>query len=132
MIEGSCHCGSVRWTFDGDPGSATACNCTICRRYGVLWAYDYEGERIKISGETAVYTRGDEPGIGFHFCSNCGNVGYWRGLALRPDGRRRIAVNLRLADDPAAVAHLPIRHFDGLDTFRDLPPDGKCVADIWA
>jgi len=30
----------------GYPESATTCNCTICRRYGVLWAYDYEGERI--------------------------------------------------------------------------------------
>src|SRR5262249_39749528 len=44
MIEGSCHCGAVRWTFEGVPESATACNCTACRRYGVLWAYDYEGE----------------------------------------------------------------------------------------
>jgi hypothetical protein len=26
------------------PESATACNCTACRRNGVLWAYDYEGE----------------------------------------------------------------------------------------
>ena len=43
MIEGSCHCGLVQWRFAGEPELATACNCTICRRYGVLWAYDYEG-----------------------------------------------------------------------------------------
>lgn len=42
MIEGSCHCGSVTWRFDRIPESATACNCTVCRRYGVLWAYDFE------------------------------------------------------------------------------------------
>ena len=47
MIEGSCHCGSVTWRFDGMPESATACNCTICRRCGVLWAYDFEGDRIE-------------------------------------------------------------------------------------
>jgi hypothetical protein len=41
MVEGSCHCGAVRWSFDGTPESATACNCTVCRRYGVLWAYDF-------------------------------------------------------------------------------------------
>src|SRR4030095_12198694 len=34
-------------------------------------------------------------------------------------GRRRVAVNLRRAD-PAAVAQIPIDHFDGLDTFDDL------------
>jgi hypothetical protein len=43
-------------------------------------------------------------------------------------GRRRIAVNLRLAE-PQAVATIPIDHFDGLDTFEDLPRDGRCVAD---
>jgi len=55
MIEGSCHCGAVRWTFEGQPDGATACNCTVCRRYGVLWAYDYEGEGIRVSGETTAY-----------------------------------------------------------------------------
>jgi hypothetical protein len=29
------------------------------------------------------------------------------------------------------VAHMPIDHFDGLDTFDDLPRDGRCVADYW-
>ena len=45
-------------------------------------------------------------------------------------GRRRIAVNLRLAP-PEAVAALPIDHFDGLDTFDDLPRDHRCVGDLW-
>ena len=59
MIEGSCHCGAVRWTFDGMPDSVTACNCTLCRRYGVLWIYDFEGERIKLIGSTTIYTSKD-------------------------------------------------------------------------
>lgn len=42
MITGSCHCGTLRWEFDPEPDGATVCNCTVCRRYGVLWAYDYE------------------------------------------------------------------------------------------
>ena len=58
MLEGSCHCGAVRWTFRGMPESVTACNCTVCRRYGVLWAYDYEGEGIHVSGPTTAYVRG--------------------------------------------------------------------------
>jgi hypothetical protein len=57
MIEGSCHCGAVRWSFDGVPDAATACNCTVCRRYGVLWAYDYENEGIRVSGPTHAYAR---------------------------------------------------------------------------
>jgi hypothetical protein len=128
MIEGSCHCGAVRWSFDGIPDGATACNCTVCRRYGVLWAYDYEDERIKVSGPTKAYVRGRA--ISFHFCHDCGCVAYWRALKPRDDGRRRIAVNVRLAE-PDAVATLPIDNFDGLNTFDDLPRDGRCVGDYW-
>ena len=46
MLHGTCHCGSVTWQFDGMPESVTACNCTVCRRYGTLWAYDFENEGI--------------------------------------------------------------------------------------
>jgi len=129
MIEGSCHCGAVRWRFEGTPESATACNCTVCRRYGVLWAYDFEDERIRVSGPTKVYAWGDRT-IGFHFCADCGCVACWRALAPRADGRRRIAVNLRLAE-LQAVGAIPIDHFDGLVTFDDLGRDGRCVADMW-
>jgi hypothetical protein len=128
MIEGSCHCGAVQWRFEGLPEGATACNCTVCRRYGVLWAYDFEGEGITVAGPTQAYIRGKA--ISFHFCLACGCVAFWRSLKPHEDGRRRIAVNLRLAE-PAAVAQIPIDHFDGLSTFEDLPRDGRCVADYW-
>ena len=131
MLTGTCHCGNLGWTFEGMPDSVTACNCTLCRRYGALWAYDYEGERIRISGSSAAYARtGKDPSLEIRFCATCGCVICWRGLRLDPDGRRRIAVNLRLAP-PEAVANLPIDHFDGLDSFDDLPSDGKCVRDMW-
>jgi hypothetical protein len=109
VIEGSCLCGAVRWTFAGQPDGATACNCTACRRYGVLWAYDYENEGIHVSG---------------------GCIAFWRGKQTDERGRRRVAVNLRLAE-PDAVAEIPIDHFDGLNTFDDLPRDGRCVSDYW-
>ena len=128
MIEGSCLCGAVRWQFAGQPEGATACNCTACRRYGVLWAYDYEGEGIRTSGKTQAFVRGKA--LEFHFCPVCGCVALWRGLQTDPAGRRRIAVNLRLSE-PEAVARIPIDHFDGLNTFDDLPRDGRCVADYW-
>ena len=128
MIQGSCHCSAVTRQFDGIPLSATACNCTVCRRYGVLWAYDHEDEGIRVSGETTAYVRGKA--IAFHFCPNCGCVAYWRALSTDAQGRRRIAVNLRLTE-PEPIANLPIDHFDGLDKFDDLPRDGRCVGDLW-
>ncbi len=129
MIQGSCLCGAVQWRFEGMPESATACNCTACRRYGALWAYDYEGEGINVTAPTQAYIRGKA--LGFHFCPECGCVAYWRALELNKEGRRRIAVNLRLAADPQAVAQIPVDHFDGLDTWDDLPRDGRRVADHW-
>jgi hypothetical protein len=128
LIEGSCHCGAVHWRFEGEPDGATVCNCTACRRYGVLWAYDYEGEGIQVTGKTQCYVRGKA--LEFHFCPVCGCVAFWRAQQLNPQGRRRVAVNLRLAA-PEAVAAIPIDRFDGLDTFDDLPRDGRCVVDYW-
>lgn len=130
MLTGSCHCGAVHWTFAGDPQTATACNCTICRRYGTLWAYDWVDEGITTSGPTTHYIRGDRE-IEFHFCATCGCVTWWRGIAAQDDGRRRIAVNLRLTDDPDTIQHLPIRHFDGLTAFKDEPTDHRRIADQW-
>jgi hypothetical protein len=66
--------------------------------------------------------------LAFHFCPDCGCMAFWRGLQKDKTGQTRIAVNLRLSE-PAAVAQIPINHFDGLNTFTDMPQDGKCVAD---
>lgn len=132
MLIGSCHCGKAHWTLEGDPGSITACNCTMCRRYGTLWAYDYEGERISLAGPVASYTRSDPEtsSLEILFCPVCACVLAWRALRPGSDGRRRMAVNVRLAP-PENVQDLAIDHFDGLDSFEDLPSKGRCVRDLW-
>jgi hypothetical protein len=128
MLEGSCLCGAVRWQLAAMPESATACNCTACRRYGVLWAYGHEGEDLRVDGPTTAYVRGDT--LSFNFCPRCGGVTHWRALGTDAEGRRRAAVNLRMAE-PDLVAALPIDHFDGLERWEDLPRDGRCVRDLW-
>ncbi|TIS76786.1 MAG: GFA family protein, partial [Mesorhizobium sp.] len=84
--------------------SITACNCTLCRRYGTLWAYDYVDERIRIAGPTSSYRRVEvaEPALEILFCPKCACVLAWRGLLPGSSGRTRIAVNVRLAP-PEAV-----------------------------
>lgn len=104
--------------------STTGCNCTLCCRYGVLWANGYEGHEIEVSGSAQVNMRGRAK-IGFHFCPKCGFVVCWRTTSAGEDGRRRIAVNLRLADNPDELRSLLVDHFDGLDSFEDLPRDGN-------
>ena len=39
MLTASCHCGAVKVQVPRKPRRLTNCNCSICRRYGVLWAY---------------------------------------------------------------------------------------------
>lgn len=129
-MDGVCLCGSVRWRFAGVPASATVCNCTACRRYGVIWAYDWEGEGIVVTGPARAFRRPEGGSLEFVFCGTCGCVVCWRAREADPDGRRRIAVNLRLAD-PDAVADIPIDRFDGLHSFADLAPDGRRVRDYW-
>lgn len=133
MLTGTCHCGSASWTLIGEPGSITACNCSLCSRYGALWAYDFEGERVAVQGDTSTYRRigKADPALEIIFCPSCAGVLAYRGLRVEADGRTRMAVNVRLApiEDVAALA---IDHFDGLDSFEDLPCDGKVVRDLWA
>jgi hypothetical protein len=52
----------------------------------------YEGENIRVTGETTAYIRGGS--LSFHFCPKCGGVTHWCGLELDEQGRRRSAVNL--------------------------------------
>src|SRR5215470_6058100 len=129
---GRCHCGAVRWRFEGPIPDATICNCTICRRYGVLWVYGYDGEEIHVEAPEdglSSYLWGSRS-ISFNFCRTCGNVVSWRGTSPRANGKTRIAVNVRLAE-PDEVAAIPLHRFEGLNAFEDLPRDGRHVADVW-
>ena len=131
ITQGSCHCGAVHWTFTGEINDATICNCTICRRYGGLWAYDFEGHGIRVDDPQQTLTSygWGSRSLTFNFCKVCGNLVSWCGLSPDADGRTRVAVNLRLAE-PADVAHIPLQRFDGLHSFEDLPRDGRVIADV--
>jgi hypothetical protein len=131
VTEGRCHCGAVSWRVDGAIPDATICNCTMCRKYGALWAYGFDGEDVHVSApENALTSYARAKGtISFNFCRTCGNLVSWRGLEPMKDGRTRIAVNLRLAE-PQAIAGIPLQRFEGLVSFEDLPRDGRCVGDV--
>jgi hypothetical protein len=129
MIQGSCHCGAVGWRLNRLPTEATACNCSVCRRYGALWAYGFHDEDVHVFGNTQTYAWGGR-NLGFRFCGNCGCINAWWAMKEGADGRRYGAVNLRLAE-PDCVAAIPVRHHEGLGTGKDLPQDGRCVSDMW-
>lgn len=122
MYEGSCHCGDVRWQLAADLAHLTRCNCSICRRYATLWAHATEEDLTILAGEdtTQTYIYGDKE-LAFHRCARCGVVVYWRGHeGPSPEHAGRLAVNMNLVEPVSAIANLPIRHFDGADTWRFL------------
>ncbi|GEM_PF-3832371 len=51
-------------------------------------------------------------------------------LPPSPTGNQRCAVNLRMAE-PAQVNEVPLRRFDGHDTWASLPADGRTVGEVW-
>jgi len=129
-MEGSCHCGAVHWRFEGVPKWATACNCSVCRRWGALWAYGFVDEKIAVTGATQTYAW-NKKWIEFHFCARCACMVYWQAASSGADGRRYGAVNLRLATEPEAVQTIALVHHD-TETMADLPADGMHVSDVWS
>ena len=114
MIESSCHCGTVKLEILSAPEDVTDCNCSICRRYGVLWAY-YSPTHVHIQGATECYLWG-EKSIEFHRCKNCGCVTHWAAAAQPAD---RMGVNVRLMG-PEVLAAARLRRLDGADTWQFL------------
>ena len=117
MISGSCHCGAVRISVASKPRVLVSCNCSICRRYGTLWAY-YDRGRVTIKrrrGSTEGYTWGSKH-LRFVRCKSCGCVINWEAVDRT---RRRMGVNFRIFA-PEDIAAARIRRLDGAKTWKYL------------
>jgi hypothetical protein len=118
MIRGACHCGAVRFEMVEHRDWLTDCNCSVCRRYGALWLHTQRSEVVLVCAEDATFTYewGDHL-LAFHSCRRCGCTTHWSSISEEePD---RMAVNCRLAE-PADIAEMPVRHFDGAASWRYL------------
>ena len=118
MIRGSCHCGAVQLTMTRRPRKLTECTCSICHRYGARWAYG-TGKTMRIDcepGAVRAYCWGDRS-IEFYHCSRCGCLTHYLSTDGSPDSR--VAVNGRMFA-AADLAGVPLRLFDGADTWRYL------------
>jgi hypothetical protein len=116
MIKASCHCGAVTLEIAAAPTEVTDCNCSICRRYGVRWAY-YSPKDVTVSALQPTDTyMWDDRSIVFHRCANCGCVSHWSSV---DPARDHMGVNARLME-PGEVAGARIRHLDGAVTERYL------------
>lgn len=92
-MKASCHCGAVTFSVATAPTEVTECHCSLCRRYGVLWAY-FEKNEVTLPDasltETYAWSRKH---VDFHRCRVCGCVSHW---APRDPKRTRFGLNARL------------------------------------
>ena len=109
-IRASCHCGTVCLEIAAAPAEVTECNCSICRHYGVLWAYYAPSDvrLVRANAATEVYMW-DDRSIAFHRYRTCGCVTHWAAVDPRCD---RMGVNVRLIDREV-LARARVRHLDG-------------------
>ena len=111
MVEAVCNCGAVRIEVEA-PEYVFDCRCSVCQKFGVLWAY-YHPAKVRIiaePGATEVYMRGRR-GLEFHSCKVCACQTHW--APVDPAGWK-MGVNARLM--PPQVLAAARREFgDGPD-----------------
>ena len=120
QIEGACHCGNIRFTFElPEPQGAIAvraCGCTFCRKHGGVYTSHPDGAlaaRIANSELVERYRFGTET-ADFHICRNCGVVPF---VTSTIDGGDFAVVNVNSFEgvDPADLDSSP-SDFDAENT----------------
>lgn len=117
-LHGTCHCGAVRFELKRRPDRLVSCNCSYCRRSGALWAHEAIENVACSYVEDAVvrYIWGDRM-LAFISCAHCGCTTHYE--TLDPQKHPRMAVNCNMVD-PGAIAGIPVRRFDGADSWQYL------------
>jgi hypothetical protein len=115
MFDAICHCGNVVLTTEKLPETVTSCNCSICNRYGAIWAYFKPEQVTVVCNQVPTHTYSwAEKVIDFHHCPICGCVTHHTTTARA--NWTQVAINTRMFD-PAVTKDIPVRKFDGADTW---------------
>jgi hypothetical protein len=118
MFTANCHCVKVRIEIPELPNTVISCNCSICRRYGALWAH-FTRDQVRLDAEADTlcsYRWGDRT-IDFWHCTSCGCVTHYTSIDEQPGSR--FVVNARMLS-PDLLQTLPVRHFDGAHSWTFL------------
>ena len=119
MIEGSCHCGEVRFQLDWQIDELTTCDCSLCAMRGALMAKVPEAALEVTAGEELLTLyQWNTHRARHYFCSRCGIYVFHRKRAA-PD---HFGVNARCLHD-LDVAAIPVRATEGANmTVKDPNP----------
>lgn len=110
--QGSCHCGAVRFSFEGEAiTKGLRCNCSICARKGALMSKELiPSDKFKIEvegGALSLYQFGAKT-VKHYFCRSCG-IYTFHESASRP-GHYRLNLGCVEGVDPLS---LEAEVFDG-------------------
>jgi hypothetical protein len=106
-VKGGCFCGAVQIEAAYAPTEINDCQCSHCRKRGVLWAY-YSAKDATVTGATSTYVWNGRHTV-FHFCPVCGCTTHWSAADPKRD---RMGINTRLLP-PEAVAGAVVKQSPG-------------------
>ena len=110
---GGCHCGGVRFTVDVDLDQTISCNCSICRKRGLILGFAPVTAFQLNAGEGATQEYlFNKRMIKHQFCRTCGVEAFSYGKM--PDGTDMVAINARCLDG-VEVAALKPAPYNGAD-----------------
>ena len=110
-LRGGCHCGKVRFEIETDPSYVSECNCSICRKKGILHHRVSKENFRLLSGESELEEYRFNTGTARHyFCRSCGIHPFTHPRTAPED----YTVNFRCLDDfDLDSPTLERRRFDG-------------------
>ena len=96
----------------------TSCNCSICRRYGALWAY-YAASVVIVEAPKAGLSKysWNRKIRAYCRCKKCGCVTHYE---YRKKQRKPVIAVNASNFDPSALVGVRIRHLDGAASWKFL------------
>ena len=100
MPSGSCLCGAVRFTVDGELPGPDACHCVQCRKHSGHYfaSTDVPKSSLTVEGEDQLAWFQSSDRVRRGFCKVCGSSLFWD-----PVQSEKIAVAMGAVDDPTGT-----------------------------
>lgn len=128
-LNGSCHCGAVRFTADLPHGLASArrCTCSICRMRGaVAVTSTHDGFRVTQGEDRLATYRFNTKTAEHHFCSVCGIYTHHK----RRSKPNELGVNVACLEGVSPFDFSEVIVFDGSRHPADNPEHKTYVAGV--
>jgi len=128
-LNGSCHCGAVKFTATLTQGFASArrCTCSICRMRGAVAVTSTPDAFHITHGEDKLATyRFNTSTAEHHFCSVCGIYTHHK----RRSNPNELGVNVACLDGVSPFDFPEILVHDGIHHSRDNPEGKSTIAGV--